>query len=139
MRWSEWVTDLVREAHGDMLPEDWRYETIREALDRIANDGPDVADDEDEVIEDMGTDFADDVDIYTAELTGWLHSRADRYSYVDAFVEEYDYVGEDPQMAGTSRPSVLAMIRGGQMMERREVWDSVIKSLRAQIEHDRSR
>jgi hypothetical protein len=48
-----------------MLPDDWRYQFIEEALDAISEDG-----------EDAQLEPA----IYTHELTGWLHSRADRHA-----------------------------------------------------------
>ena len=40
----EWVTDLVHDAHGDMLPDDWRYSVIQDALETIADsDDPEDA------------------------------------------------------------------------------------------------
>ena len=35
----EWLTDLVRDAHGDMMPDDWRWSAIRSAVDFIADIG----------------------------------------------------------------------------------------------------
>lgn len=31
----QWFADLCREAHGGMLPDDWRYEFVRDALSAI--------------------------------------------------------------------------------------------------------
>jgi len=28
----DWFTDLCRHAHGDMMPDDWRYEFLQDAL-----------------------------------------------------------------------------------------------------------
>lgn len=126
----QWVRDLVYQAHKDgtewgMLPDDTRYEMIREAVQAIA-DGDDMDQDE------LSITFGEDASIYTADQTAWLASRVDRFSYVTDWVEEMDYQGEDDrQSAGSGRPSVLAMIRGGMSMERREVFDSVWKSLQA--------
>jgi len=59
-----WITDLVRKAHGDLLPDDWKYDCIEAALDHIAEDGS----------EDPG-EFADGyVDVYTSDLQEWLSS-----------------------------------------------------------------
>src|SRR5262245_54715685 len=33
----QWVNDLIYEAHGTMLPDDWRYETIHSALSHISD------------------------------------------------------------------------------------------------------
>src|SRR5262245_19134289 len=32
----EWMIDLVHEAHGDMLPDDWRYRFVEMAADNFA-------------------------------------------------------------------------------------------------------
>jgi hypothetical protein len=115
----EWVTDLAREAHGDYLPDDWRYQFISEALDAISE--ADVDADLDEV----GDEFADDVDIYTGKLTDWLGSRASRHGYVDEAVEEMGH-GD----------SVMADIARGQYQERREVFGQVCAFLEQRAEWD---
>jgi hypothetical protein len=35
----EWMTDVCHKAHGDMLPDDWRYSFISEAVDYIDENG----------------------------------------------------------------------------------------------------
>ena len=71
-----WITDTVHEAHGDMLPDDpddWRYETIRAAVDWIAEGN-----------EDTDCEFADSrVDVYTGQRLHWLASHLDRADYCD--------------------------------------------------------
>ena len=69
----EWVTELVHAAHDDMLPDDWRYEKIADALEYIAEvDDPD----------DSG-EFADQaVDIYTGARLAWLASHLSRPGYL---------------------------------------------------------
>ena len=37
----QWFTDLCHYAHGDMLPDDWRYEFIQDALNALENDDDD--------------------------------------------------------------------------------------------------
>lgn len=123
----EWVTEMVREAHRSgetlMLPDDIRYEMIREAVGYIVDCGNDGD------LDDLESTFADEGSVYTADQLAWLASRIDRYAYCDEWAEEYDYQGEDPQMSRDSHPSVLALIRGGIYMERREVFASVRRSL----------
>lgn len=124
----EWVKELVHDAHKDgsewgMLPDDTRYEMIREAVQWIA-------DSDDDRLEDLMSAFADEGSVYTGEQIAWLASRLDRYSYVDAWVEEYDYQGsDDRQSGGGGRPSVMEMIRGGMTQERAEVYDLVLQGL----------
>ena len=111
----DWVNELVREAHGDMLPDDWRYQTIRAALDFIA-ENPDDA-------EDGADEFADGaVDTYTGARLAWLASHLNRPGYVDDAEAEFGYPGRE---AG----GVVQMIGLGQYGEAFEVYGSVYQSV----------
>lgn len=112
----DWLTDLIYKAHGDMLPDDWRYKMIREAIDAIAD-----ADDLDET----ETEYVDDVDIYTHELINWLGSRTDRHGYVDEARREFG-----------PADTVMDDIGRGQAQERSEVFASVRASLETLAEED---
>lgn len=102
----EWMGELVREAHGSMLPDDVRYTMIRDALDWLEEDNdPDEYDPE--------------PDIYARDLCAWLASHVDRYAYCDEAMEEH----------GAQSSSILDMIRIGQAWEMREVMASVVASL----------
>lgn len=111
-----WIQEMCFTAHGDMLPDDWRYEFIHSALAAIADASEDA--DSYEVRDEMT-----EPDIYTSELTGWLASRNDRCSYCDEAVSEFG------QLEDTIR-----LIGAGQMMEKGEVFDSVLRSLSEHIE-----
>lgn len=112
----EWVTELVRAGHqdgsdGGMLPEDYRYRFVREAVDAIAE-----ADDDADLYE-IGVEYADDLPDATHELTSWLGSMASRYGYVDESISENGvHTGE----------GVLDLIRRGMAAERSEVYDRVL-------------
>jgi hypothetical protein len=68
----QWAIDVVRKAHGDMMPDDWRYHVIRAACEYLTED----RDDDDH-------EFADgQVDVYTSDRTAWLASSLDRVAYV---------------------------------------------------------
>jgi hypothetical protein len=110
----EWITDLVHDAHGDFLPDDWRNDCIRAALGSI-NDG-----------ENDPHEFADGhADVYNDRLYAWLSSNVTRASYVDEAVEEFGY----PSDRGIS--GAIAM---GQYMEALEVFESVVRSLEARVD-----
>lgn len=117
----EWFTDLCRHAHrnANILPDDWRYEFIRDSLAILEDTQPD--DDLDEVASERI-----EADIYTHDLTAWLHSSLDRLGYVDEVINEW---GVDLVRDGAWRG--LAM---GQVAERREVFESVLQSLRDRAE-----
>src|SRR4051812_19779857 len=113
----DWVNDLVRKAHGDFLPDDWRYDCIRSALEHIA--GLDAETERE--LEDEDHQFADGyVDIYTSELTAWLASNNQRVAYVNEGVEE---LGAAAELDEDKRLML------GQYHEASEVWGSVVRSL----------
>lgn len=104
----EELTELIHKAHGDMMPDDWRYKFIEESLDIIAEQ------DEDDL------DCPElEPDIYTHDLLQWLASRNDRYDYVDQATEEYGHGN-----------SLINDIMLGQIKEKEEVYFSVLSSLR---------
>jgi len=105
----EELTELIYNAHGDMMPDDWKYKFIEESLNRIAE-----------------TENEDDLDcpelesdIYTHDLLQWLASRNDRYDYVDQATAEYGHSN-----------SLINDIMLGQIKEKEEVYFSVLSSLR---------
>lgn len=80
----EWVTDMVREAAHEgasLLPDDYRYRFAAEAVDIIAEH-----EDEDEA-RDAAREW--EADIYTHDLTAWLHSRPSRVGYLSDAVTEW--------------------------------------------------
>lgn len=102
----DWLEDLCRDAHDDMLPDDFVFETIQEALSAIVdNDGD--------------TDAVElEADCYNSDLIAWLGSHSRRPGYCDDAAEEYGTDG-----------GIMGMIRMGQYAEKREILYSVISSL----------
>lgn len=111
----DWVKDMLRTAHaeGCILPDDWRYQFVVEALGAlIDNDDPD--------------DIEINADIYTYDLLRWLSSISSRCDYVDAAVADF----------GHAENGILGDIAIGQMTERQEVLDAVRQSLQETIDED---
>ncbi len=78
----DWMTDVVREAHGDMLPDDWRYKMISECADALAERDPSDWQEEDfEICDGL-------VDVYHSELLDWLSSHNGRSAFIDEAREE---------------------------------------------------
>ena len=99
---------LVREAHGDLLPDDFRYDKIFSALAAIA----DCAEGElDEV--------RLETDIYHSDLLKWLNSNFRRVAYCDEAIEEF----------GLEKVDLMTIITYGQQLELDEVVASVRESL----------
>jgi hypothetical protein len=100
---SQWFTDLCHHAHESMMPDDWRYEFIQDALHAL-EDGAD----------EDGIDL-DRLYPYTADRLDWLASHLDRPGYRDEAAEE---AGEPPG-------DILAFVAWGKDRELREVFDLV--------------
>jgi hypothetical protein len=121
----DWVRDLCMAAHehgaadGPMMPNDWRYEFIGEALD-VIEDNPD---DDDELHERFDAAFDTSYEM-THQRTAWLSSSNYRPGYVDEAKEEYGGNGAD----------MMTSLWLGMRCEAAEVFQSVVSSLREQAE-----
>ena len=102
-----WFTDLCHAAHGSMMPDDWRYEFIQDALSALG-DGAD----EDRL--DLDALYP-----YTADRLSWLASHLDRPGYCDEAAAD----------AGGPPADILAFVARGMDRELREVFDRVRSEL----------
>lgn len=109
-----WVHDLTFKAHdnGNILPDDYKYEYIVDALDRL-EDGHDPESPELEA------------DVYNNDLVRWLGSLVHRADYVDEGVEDYGWDEEG---------GIMRAIAMGQIREREEIFYSVVESLKERLE-----
>jgi hypothetical protein len=112
-----WITDLCRAAHdtggGDlMLPDDYRYEYLVDALDYLA-EGHDP------------DDYWPDADVYNSDLLAWLGSHLGRAGYVDEARKEGLFGRET---------DTYAQIGAGQVQEKREVFGLVLTFLQWRAE-----
>lgn len=111
-----WVHNLVFAAHGEIMPDDWRYASIRSALAEISDSDADDRDD----LDDLAGKWADsNVDVYTGARIAWLGSRMSRTAYVDEAVDELGGEGLD----------TVERIGLGQYVESREVFELVANAL----------
>ena len=117
----DWVQELTYKAHGDFLPDDWRYKTIVYALDAIV-EGGEYGTDPDHI----GFEFADGmVDVYTHDRNAWLSSNLNRAGYVEEAREE-GLIGDGAD--------ITEQIGVGQYEEAREIFESVRQSLEDRAE-----
>ena len=106
----EWMGDAVMAAHGDMMPDDWRYACIRGLCSSIA-DSSDLDDERGEIVD-------GEVDVYNAALVAWLGSNLWRGSYCDDAMQEL----------GTPS-SVWDLLRQGQYQEADETFGLLVAAL----------
>jgi hypothetical protein len=111
----EWMTTVSREAHdgGELLPDDWRYAFIEQAVDALAEHGD----------ADTARDMLEP-DVYTSDLTGWLHSRNSRVYYLGEVMEEYGPFKDGFQLLAVA-----------QLREKEEVFGQVLDALRLELGH----
>lgn len=108
----DWMRDAVFAAHGDMLPDDWRYEAIQDAAEHISElstmDYP----------EDEGEEWAyARVSVYTSNLLAWVGSNLSRVGYCDEGI-------------ATENGGLVSLMSAGQYMELRETYDLLVGALR---------
>ena len=110
----DWQRDIIHEAHGDKMPDDYTYEFINDALITLteAEEG-----NEDDAI------YQIEPDVYTSDLTAWLHSRCDRVYYIEEAI----------QNGATDGFQVLAI---AQQVEKHEVANEVLNGIRKYIENE---
>jgi hypothetical protein len=120
----DWVRDMCMEAHehgaecGPMMPNDWRYEFIGEALDIIEakpNDDDDLHERFDEA---FNTSYCE-----SYKRTAWLASSGYRPGYVDEAQAEMGGGGD-----------MMTAIWYGMRAEASEVFHSIADSLRQRAE-----
>lgn len=108
---DEWMTDVVRDAHDGMLPDDWRFDAIAAAVEFLA-DNEDAGDRVDEWADGM-------IDTDMRALVDWLGSHVSRWAYCDEARAEWggsaEYLSED--------------VMRGQYLEALEVFGFVVRAL----------
>ena len=100
---SDTYQEFFHHAHGDMLPDDFRYTMIHDILCNMVDDDGD----EDPI------DMLDSlVPIYSSDLLAWISSNLTRISYCDQYQDEFD----------GSALKLTEIITGGYFEELQEVY-----------------
>jgi len=109
-----WMTTVCRKAHddGEMLPDDWRYHFIEQAVDALA-----AHEESDEARDSL------EPDVYTSELTGWLHSRNSRVYYLDEVKREYGNFKD-----------AFQLLAAAQLQEKHETFQQALDALQAELD-----
>lgn len=114
---AEWMTDAIRAAHADMMPEDRRYAMILESLEKIVDCMDDDAEDFDNL---SSGELADSmVDIYNWDRLQWLASNLYRAYYCDEAAEN----------GLSENATMFERIGYGQYMEYVEILESLYNSI----------
>ena len=80
----QWMQDVIFKAHQDKLPDDHTYEAIDRILSHILDctDKTATRDDMQEALYEI------EADVYTSDLTEWLHSDCSNVYYLDEVMKE---------------------------------------------------
>jgi len=89
-RANDWRMDAARAAHGDMLPDDYRYQWALEAAEGYSDREPHEWDSVNDEIE---------ADVYTHDLTKWLHSHDSRTGYMDEAMGKFGFTDTNAALA----------------------------------------
>jgi len=82
----EELYNSVKNAHGDLLPDDWIYNTYHSILSAMGDYDISSIDD----LEDYRHEIVDGiVDCYTSELTSWLNSHNSNTYYLTQAIQEH--------------------------------------------------
>ena len=111
---DEALDELIRKAHGDLLPDDFCYETIHDALCAFAE-----CESEDQLYE-----VNLEPDIYYHELLKWLSSHLKRMAYCDEAIAEF----------GLQNTDLMTLVAHGQQREQDEIVALIRESLIALCE-----
>jgi hypothetical protein len=112
----EWMTDAISAAHGDFMPDDWRYAAIRDVAGSMQYS---------EEPEDGFEECDGLVDVYNSGLTAWLASSISRAEYVNEAVAEFEYPDD-----------IFKALQYGQLAEYREIWGALYSFLSDMAEEE---
>ena len=111
---NETYQEFFHHAHGDMLPDDFRYKMIHDIL-CIMDDDCDPIDMLDSL-----------VPIYSSDLLAWISSNLTRISYCDQYQDEFD----------GSALKLTEIITGGYFEELQEVYELINEWIDEKSEED---
>ena len=112
------IQDILFKAHDDMLPDDYKYEFIVDALCAICDIDAQEYDTEDDFRDQLLEQV--EADICNGSLLKWLASNLQRIGYCDEYLSEFSpSLGE----------GIMPIIAGGQYLEKTEVYSSIFDSL----------
>ncbi len=106
----QWAQDVIRTAHGDLMPDDWRYKFIEEACQAIIEH----KDDRDSANDSL------EADTYYNDLTQWLASNLSRLEYCN-----------DVLSNGHNHKTIDSILMSAQWYEKTETFNLLYDALEA--------
>lgn len=114
--YGDWITKLCFDAHGDILPDDFVYEFIVDALDVLSED-----EDTDDARDNLPEEWR------THKIIEWFASHGDRQARADEKLEEL-------MPCGDRNTGVMTILSWAMNEEQQEVFNSVLSSLQEHLD-----
>lgn len=106
---SQELKDSVRQAHGDNLPDDWIFETYKSILCDLS--GYTIENEND--LDNYRFEIVDGlVDVYTVDLTAWLHSNNNNVYYLEDVQKEQGLIEDGFQLLAAAQYMAIDEIYG---------------------------
>lgn len=116
----DWARQVIFTAHDAMMPDDFRYQFIKDAVAAIADHpGRDAAR---EIIE-------DDQEIWNSTMSQWLSSHMSRWEYVDEILEERAMTRHVPKL--------FELLQHGMLREKLDTFELTWNALHETLERDK--
>jgi hypothetical protein len=112
----EWMTEVIRVAHGDSMPDDTIYSMIESNAEALAAVDEQDADDAFDAIAEI------EAPIYNSDLTAWLSESLNHIDYCDQALEEY----------GSDLGGIIALLSAGWKKQQEEVGSLLLEALEAE-------
>ena len=80
----QWMQDVIRKAHGDAMPDDTIYAIVGTVAETLAGMDEGTRANAQDAISGI------EADVYTHNLTEWLHARADHVYYLTEALEQFE-------------------------------------------------
>jgi len=115
----QWMTKVIHQAHNNRLPDDSIYEAINEVVAVLADSDPDA--DLDEL---RGLIAEIEPDVYTYDLTDWLHDDVNNVYYLTEALEE-DGIKDG-----------FDLLSRAQYLFKQEVANALLEALEQEVDND---
>lgn len=101
---DEELHNALYQAHGDKLPDDWTYRTFAYLLERLAETEVNTL----EALEEVRYEVIDSmIDIYTYDLTAWLHSDINNVYYLSDVLQEGNTITDGFQLLSAAQAQAI--------------------------------
>lgn len=120
----DWMTEVIHTAHGETLPDDTIYRMVEQVADHLGYADEDSDNDD---LRDLLLEI--EPDIYTSQLTAWLHARPDHSYYLGQVQEEIGPIEDGFQLLAAAQQNQIQEIGYSMIETLEETREEIISDL----------